>query len=280
MVTTIEHLPALPLRNYIRCYCLREIDTHGTDLLKAIHAIDQSFMTFWLSNTPLLYETDKGVQQINIKQRQLLGIPSCFQGHQTYNGKYCFFTVHFRANGFFRIFNIPMCHLSDHLLHSDDLIGKNVQFLQEQLEEAGNMEEMTSAADQYFLTALLKNKAKNTVDNITAAANTILRHHDTVNIKALAQQVNMSLRGFEQHFAEQVGITPRLFARVVRFNKVLLLKTMHPHKNWTDIAHSCGYFDQMHLVKDFKVFSGHSPRSFLQQLPPPRENFIKTVDGY
>lgn len=284
-MTTVEHFPVPALRNYIRCYSLRELDTEGQDVPRPIHAIDQLFMTFWLSktplfsHTPLLFETTRDVQAVNVDERPLLGLQTSFKGHLNFNGIYRFFCVEFISNGFFRIFNIPVCHLSDRLLHSDDVIGVNARFLQEQLEESNSMEEMVRAADQFFLTAFLKNQPKSNTENITAASNAIQQCREALNIKVLANQVNLSIRGLERHFMEQVGISPKLLARVVRFNKVLQAKMTYPERNWTDIANSYAYFDQMHLIKDFKTFTGHSPNSFLKQLPlPMREHFGKEIE--
>ncbi|NIG54270.1 AraC family transcriptional regulator [Chitinophaga sp. Cy-1792] len=273
MVLTTEALPALPLRDFISSYCLREIDTNGTDLVKAIHAIDQSFMTFWISKTPLLYTTGKGVENLNIKERQLLCIPSRFQGYQTYNGRYSFFSVNLKANGFYRIFNVPMQLLSDSVVNSDDVIGKEVSFLQEQLEESANLQEMKAAADAFFLSKLIRNTTSGTGDRITAAALAINASPESLNVRQLASSVNMSLRALEQHFLAQVGMPPKLYARVSRFMRAMGMKMSDANIHWTTIAHSCGYFDQMHLVKDFKAFTGQSPRAFMQGSPPPAELF-------
>lgn len=268
MINTIESLPAPGLQNYIKCYGLREVDTEGKQLHLAIHAIEQSLLPFWLSSTPLLHISGTGVVPINIKKRWLLGLTSSFQGYQIYNGKYRFFNVQFKNNGFYRIFNIPMIYISNQLLIGDDVIGKDLQFLQEQLEESTGMKEMKNAADRYFLNALFKNKQSYINDRITAATTAMTRHSQQTDIKALARRVNMSLRGFEQHFLKQVGTTPKQYSKIVRFNKTLLLKTAHPGKSWTEIAHQCGYFDQTHLIKDFKILAGGSPRSFFEKFQP------------
>ncbi len=268
MINTIESLPAPALRDYIKCYGLREVDTEGEQLHLAIHAIEQSLMPFWLSSTPLLHITDTGTHTIDIKQRWLLGLTSSFKGYQVYNGKYRFFNVQFKNNGFYSIFKIPMSYISDQLLIGDDVIGKDLQFLQEQLEESPGIEEMKNAADCYFLKALFKKKQNYNNDRITTAANTISQYDHQIDIKTLAYQVNMSLRGLERHFFEQVGTTPKQYSKIVRFNKSLLLKTLHPEKNWTDIAHQFGYFDQTHLIKDFKVLAGSNPCNFLEKFQP------------
>ncbi|WEK21018.1 MAG: AraC family transcriptional regulator [Candidatus Pedobacter colombiensis] len=268
MINTIESLPAPALRDYIKCYGLREVDTEGQQLHLAIHAIEQSLMPFWLSSTPLQHITEAGIRTIDIKKRWLLGLTSSFQGYQVYNGRYRFFNVQFKNNGFYSIFKIPMPYISDQLLIGDDVIGKDLQFLQEQLEESTNMEEMKSAADSYFLKALFKKKQGYNNDRITTTTNMIAQYNYQIDIKTLARQVNMSLRGLERHFYEQVGTTPKQYSKIVRFNKSLLLKTLHPEKKWTDIANQYGYFDQNHLIKDFKVLAGSSPFNFLEKFQP------------
>ena len=63
---------------------------------------------------------------------------------------------------------------------------------------------------------------------------------------------------------------PKLFARIIRFSKAYRLRENFPNMNWTSIAHECGYFDQMHFIRDFKEFAGVSPRIIekeLEQLP-------------
>jgi AraC-like DNA-binding protein len=67
---------------------------------------------------------------------------------------------------------------------------------------------------------------------------------------------------------------PKLFARIVRFNKAIDIKMNDPARSWTTIAHDCGYYDQMHFIKDFKLFSGSKPLSFFKHTPPVTENFI------
>jgi AraC-like DNA-binding protein len=277
MINTIESLPAPALQNYIKCYGLREVDTEGKQLHLAIHAIEQSLMPFWLSSTPLLHITDTGVQTIDIKKRWLLGLTSSYQGYQIYEGKYRFFNVQFKNNGFYHIFNIPMLEISDQLLIGDDVIGKDLRFLQEQLEESSCMEEMKNAADHYFLNALFKNKGGHTNDRITAATNIIARSHRQLDMESLAYKVNMSIRGFERHFFQQVGTMPKQYIKIVRFNKALLLKTIAPQKKWTDIAHQCGYFDQMHLIKDFKIYAGDSPRKFFKKFQPLPEFLQESI---
>ena len=81
-------------------------------------------------------------------------------------------------------------------------------------------------------------------------------------ISCVTNQIGLSERRFIQVFAEQVGLTPKLF-RVKRFQKVLRQITRSESINWMQIALSCGYFDQAHFIHDFRAFSGINPSLYL-----------------
>ncbi len=77
----------------------------------------------------------------------------------------------------------------------------------------------------------------------------------------------MSIRSFERHFNEQVGMSPKQLCCVTRFNHALDLKLKTPAIDWTTIAYKSGYFDQMHLIKDFKRHCGDAPATLLKETP-------------
>jgi AraC-like DNA-binding protein len=74
----------------------------------------------------------------------------------------------------------------------------------------------------------------------------------------------MSIRQFQREFSARFGASPKLFSRIVRFQNALDAKARLT-KSWTDVAHELGYYDQMHMVLDFKEFTGDSPTETLRQ---------------
>ena len=74
------------------------------------------------------------------------------------------------------------------------------------------------------------------------------------------------IRQFERRFRYEIGIPPKLYARIARFEAALRRKAAAPAMQWTDIAHALGYHDQMHMVHDFKRLSGDSPTAICGQL--------------
>ena len=82
-------------------------------------------------------------------------------------------------------------------------------------------------------------------------------------IAEVTDQLGLSPRRFIQVFSEQVGLTPKLFCRVRRFHEVMRRVHRGRDIDWTEVALSCGYFDQAHFIRDFKAFSGFNPTAYL-----------------
>jgi transcriptional regulator GlxA family with amidase domain len=85
-------------------------------------------------------------------------------------------------------------------------------------------------------------------------------------VSALARGAGLGIRQFERRFRYEVGISPKLYARIVRFEAALRFKVAAPAMRWTDIAHALHYHDQMHMVHDFNQLSGDCPTAIGEQL--------------
>src|SRR5687767_453989 len=108
-------------------------------------------------------------------------------------------------------------------------------------------------------------------DSITSIVNSFCQRAHPFSVQHFASKVNTSVRNFERRFVEHVGISPKMYIKLVRFNKAMSTKLAAPDKNWTAIAHECGYFDQMHFIKDFRQYTGLAPNQFFRNqgnMPP------------
>lgn len=78
----------------------------------------------------------------------------------------------------------------------------------------------------------------------------------------LAWVACVSSRQFERQFLERIGVSPKIYQRLLRFNQVMNLRKQNPALKWVDITYHCGYFDPNHLLRDFKQFTGVVPSGF------------------
>lgn len=278
MVTTVELKPTPALQPYVRCFALREFDTMGADMVKPIHAMHEFYISFFLKGTVLARFKDYKTTAFCQNDSWVLGLQTKYIGNLIFNGKYSIFTVQFKPNGFYKVFGLPMYSFTDQIHNSEDVFGKNIHLLHEQLHQSKNIQQMALCAENFLLSFLAKSKVADPFNRINCSSCLILHHAGNINIEQLARHVNMSLRRFEINFNAQVGVSPKLFARMTRFNQATNLKLMRPKKNWTSIAYECNYYDQVHLIKDFKKFGGETPLAFFKNTPPPEEYFNYIVN--
>ena len=100
-----------------------------------------------------------------------------------------------------------------------------------------------------------------------AAAERIEISQGSIDVDALAAESALGRRQFERRFGDQVGIGPALLANVLRFNRVFDAIERDSSRPWTDAAAAAGYFDQSHLIRDFRRFVGCTPTQFAASRP-------------
>jgi AraC-like DNA-binding protein len=110
------------------------------------------------------------------------------------------------------------------------------------------------------------------------AMDQFIRQPHQQSIAAVSHSLGVSHKQFIEQFRREVGLTPKLFCRIRRFQEVL--SRIHAQKsvNWADVACSCGYFDQAHFVKDFLAFAGVNPAAYMDRRIDSDWNFIRAAD--
>ncbi len=98
---------------------------------------------------------------------------------------------------------------------------------------------------------------------VDAVIATILRNAAGASVAQLADAVGLSRRQLERRFASRVGLSPKAFARTMRFQGLFRMLRDEAGPRFADLALAAGYFDQAHLSRDFREFSGQAPRQLL-----------------
>lgn len=150
----------------------------------------------------------------------------------------------------------PLAVLHDHISNEEDntkCINLIEQYLQEKLNDAAyyNMKRILPA-----------------IHSINTSCQ--------VNVLQLAENACLSYKQFNRIFTEQVGANPKEFFRIVRFQRSLFILQKRPDILLTQLAYDAGYYDQSHLIKDFKLFSGYTPGEYLQICPAYSDYFSQT----
>jgi AraC-like DNA-binding protein len=161
------------------------------------------------------------------------------------------------------MFSLPMHELTNTDHEARAVLGAWIDELEQCLGDSRSFEERVRIADAFLIRRC---SMLSSPDGITTAALLILRRRGCIQVPALAQRAGISARQFERRFTRDVGLPPKLYARIARFEAALESKALSTVESWTDVANRLGYFDQMHMIKDFKEFSGELPTSLLTQL--------------
>ena len=88
------------------------------------------------------------------------------------------------------------------------------------------------------------------------------RRPETAKVSAVTEAVGMSRKRFIERFKAEVGVTPKQYCRVLRFQRAVTWAHTRAAVNWTELALACGYFDQAHFIHDFRAFSGLTPTGY------------------
>jgi len=180
-----------------------------------------------------------------------------------HQGTFQSFIVMFQAHGLTDLFGVPASEVTNHTYDSDAVLGKPMRELEERLGNCETFQQRGSVANQFFAERL---KHAQAVDRIAFAANRILNSGGKLPSADLARQAGVGVRQFQREFYARFGVSPKLFSRIVRFQNALDTKARSSTKSWTDVAHELGYYDQMHMVHEFREFTGESPTEILCQM--------------
>jgi len=171
--------------------------------------------------------------------------------------------IGFHPGGLHRLLGIPMPEIFDEGFDGADLLGSEVNELTNRLKEMVGASAIRNHVEEFLLLKLDKLKSSLPFDE---AMKELMRSNGTCSIESIASLSCLSLRQFERKCHERIGLPPKVFARLIRFSKAYRLRERQPGISWTKIAHECSYFDQMHLIRDFKEFAGITPSAIEKEL--------------
>ncbi|TDB67474.1 helix-turn-helix domain-containing protein [Arundinibacter roseus] len=171
--------------------------------------------------------------------------------------------VDFLPGGMYRMLGIPMIDLLDAGLDAQDVFGSEMRIIHEQLCNLSELEEGKNIVEKFLLKQATALKTRLPFD---AAMRILLSTDGRLSMEKTASLSCLSLRQFERTCKERIGMNPKMYARILRFSRAYRLREAFPHMSWIKIAYEAGYYDQMHMIRDFKVFAGVNPSIIEQQL--------------
>ena len=173
--------------------------------------------------------------------------------------------VHFKPGGAFPFLGLPAGELADIHVDLETLWGRSADRLRDRLAEARTSVERFQLLQEALLSRLRNGLEKHYA--VSAALEMFGKNQPGPTIREAAKYLGLSQRRFIQVFKTEVGLTPKLFSRIQRFQQTRRVIQQNPSPIWADLALELGYFDQSHLIREFLEFSGLNPTAYLQALP-------------
>jgi len=142
------------------------------------------------------------------------------------------------------------------------LWGRAAQNLRNDLREAQPISRKFDLLDFALRHRLGESKTQRRPPTIDYALTSLQQSPGTTTIAALTRDIGVSPRRLSQQFREQIGVSPKLYCRIQRFQQAVQLLHSGADIHWAELALTCGYYDQSHFANDFHAFSGISPTHY------------------
>jgi AraC-like DNA-binding protein len=192
-----------------------------------------------------------------------------------YSGTIDLVCIVFQPVGAKAFLNMPLIELNEQSIAVDDLDDPQLTELSNRLFDTADSRDVACRVStmliEQFLLKRLRTLATHNLRRINAALQSVYAGQQ--NVEALAQTACLGYKQFKRVFAEYVGANPKDYLRVVRFQKALHTLQTQPAISLAQLACECGYYDQPHLIKEFKTFSGYTPVEYLSVCAPYSDYF-------
>ncbi|MFT3910729.1 MAG: helix-turn-helix transcriptional regulator [Ferruginibacter sp.] len=176
------------------------------------------------------------------------------------NGKAGFVSVRFYPWGAYHFFDKPIQHFLDQTIEAGKLWGNDAEKIIDKIKNKKAIHERFEIIQQFLLDKLDQfSKADTNTDN---AVKLIRETKGMLSIEAICDRTGFSKKQLERKFLSTVGTTPKLFSRITRFLNICQNLEEQKDKTLTQLTHECGFYDQAHFIKEFKAFSGFTPKEF------------------
>lgn len=273
-----EFPPGVILNEYVRTYRLVQFrfDTFHQPPCKPYPPKPEHCLTFYPRDCEQVEYADSGKKAGKLR--------AVLFGQQTevtnrYVGKdFLLLQIVFKPGALYRITGVPSNEITNGYLDAELFFSKEIKQVNEQLNHCGSYREMIQVVENMLVHQInIKSRDSHRMDHICEL---MIRNSVNRTVDWLAKESCLSTRQFERLFYERMGVSPKYFTKVARFENAFRMKNKNPQADWLKIALHCGYYDYQHLVKDYKSITRQTPVAFHQLDLTAPERIFGQADTY
>jgi AraC-like DNA-binding protein len=171
----------------------------------------------------------------------------------------CIIGLVFRPGGLAALMNAPADLFANRFVDLQDLWGSAAQSLRDRLRELPTPQTRLRVFEEFLSRQLSAKRAHYFLEPHPAVTFALHRFHrvpSALSVAQVARSTGWSERRFSQLFREHVGLTPKIWCRIQRFQHAVRQLHSGPEIRWRELALDCGYYDQSHFANEFRAFSG------------------------
>jgi AraC-like DNA-binding protein len=255
-----QHVPVFPLSQWIESFIYYR-DFHPAHDLDRLLPDGNVTLIFDLTDEPKYIYDNESLKEIqSCRHVWLSGIRNTYITIPS--GKDSeMLVVNFHKGKAYPFVDDPLCAFTDHVVDGDIAFGRQIHELRERLLAQPSPQQMFQCAEMHFLSIIQRfSKANPYVD---FAVSQILRAPGQQVIARISDRAGYSQKHMIHMFKTHVGVPPKTFMRIMRFQKAVCDIEAQVHVDWSQVAFESGYYDHPHFIHDFKSFSGMTPLQYL-----------------
>ncbi|HET6559184.1 MAG TPA: helix-turn-helix domain-containing protein [Prolixibacteraceae bacterium] len=227
-------------------------------------------LTFYLSSKPSL---------VNHTQQSMEH--SVLSGHCTgpydlvITGDLRMFSVSFKPLGASMFFNIPMKEFFGCIVPARMVWKEAIDRLESILAETDDFNQKVRRMEEFLVRRLSFKEDIYSQQRMQESIRMINLNRGVADVEQLASSACWSRKQYERNFQDIIGTSPKQFMRIVRFQHALHYKSQHPLASLTELAYESGFFDQSHMINEFKDLAGVTPRQYFAECEPVSDYFAE-----
>lgn len=172
------------------------------------------------------------------------------------------FVIQFKPFGAYPFFHFPIQDLNEKIVSGEEILGEEILRIREEILKAEKSSEKFKVAEIWLDKRFQSNK---TPPSELLTVVEALCTEPVAKYGQIVKNYSKTPKHLIDQFKKYVGLTPKYYQRILRFNEILQQINNVAKIEWSQIAYQCGYADQSHFIKEFKHFSGFNPQHFIQQ---------------
>jgi AraC-like DNA-binding protein len=256
-----KFLPSADLSDYVRSIEYRE-SLEADDTLHPLAFSVFPFVSFYLGTPCAAFEYDRGECRL-LPRISVVGPCDHRVADFAHGSDFRTLRVVFEPTGFFRLFRISPAEIRNLAHDGIDVLGRRAGELHGRLCETRCPEQMVEVVEQVLRTWCTNAQPKS---GIQLAAQRLLYCRGRTDLSAIASSLGLSASSWRRHFTTEIGVTPKRYFRMLRFEHAVGLKLKFPEWSWTQVCLESGYYDQAHFIADCQAIARCTPSRLMREI--------------